>query len=176
MPRLSDAQSILLAYAAQRDGGSLLPLPGTLAGKAACAQKSIAALVKRGLAEERETNDVAAACRVDGDLSYGVFVTAAGLAGIGIEADAADDGSGAAATAVAPAPAAKPPRATKVAGVVALLERDGGATLAELVTATGWLPHTTRAALTGLRKKGHAIVRTSRSGTSSYRVVAGAGQ
>jgi hypothetical protein len=174
MPRLSDAQSILLAYAAQRDGGSLLPLPDTLAGKAACAQKSIAALVKRGLAEERETNDGAAACRVDGDLNYGVFVTAAGLAAIGIEADAPDDGSGGTATAVAPAPGAKPPHATKVAGVVALLERDGGATLAELVTATGWLPHTTRAALTGLRKKGHAIVRTSRGGTSSYRVVAGA--
>jgi hypothetical protein len=174
MPKLSDAQSILLAYAAQRGGGSLLPLPDTLAGKAAAAQKSIAALVERGLAEERETNDGAAACRVDGDLSYGVFVTAAGLAAIGIEADGPDDGSGATATAVSTAPVVKPPRATKVAGVVALLERNGGATLAELVIATGWLPHTTRAALTGLRRKGHAIVRTSRGGTSSYRVAAGA--
>ena len=32
-----------------------------------------------------------------------------------------------------------------------------GATLAELVAATGWLPHTTRAALTGLRKRGYAV-------------------
>ena len=29
--------------------------------------------------------------------------------------------------------------------------------LAELVAATGWLPHTTRAALTGLRKRGYAV-------------------
>ncbi len=41
----------------------------------------------------------------------------------------------------------------KIAQVIALLEGPGGATLAELVAATGWLPHTTRAALTGLRKR-----------------------
>ena len=33
----------------------------------------------------------------------------------------------------------------------------GRATLDELVAATGWLPHTTRAALTRLRQSGHAI-------------------
>jgi DNA-binding MarR family transcriptional regulator len=41
-----------------------------------------------------------------------------------------------------------------------LLQREEGATLGELIDATGWLPHTTRAALTGLRKKGHAIEKT----------------
>jgi hypothetical protein len=40
---------------------------------------------------------------------------------------------------------------------VGLIRRDHGATLAELVAATGWLPHTTRAALTGLRKRGYAV-------------------
>ena len=43
---------------------------------------------------------------------------------------------------------------SKISMVADLLRRKGGATLAELVAATGWLPHTTRAALTGLRKKG----------------------
>jgi len=38
-----------------------------------------------------------------------------------------------------------------------LLQRDCGATLDELVASTGWLPHTTRAALTGLRKRGFTI-------------------
>ena len=46
---------------------------------------------------------------------------------------------------------------TKIAQVIALLEHPGGVTLVELVAATGWLPHTTRAALTGLRKRGYAI-------------------
>ena len=41
--------------------------------------------------------------------------------------------------------------------VLMMLQRPDGATLDELVAATGWLPHTARAALTGLRKKGHAV-------------------
>jgi Protein of unknown function (DUF3489) len=40
---------------------------------------------------------------------------------------------------------------------VSLLSRQQGATLADLTAATGWLPHTARAALTGLRQKGHAL-------------------
>lgn len=43
--------------------------------------------------------------------------------------------------------------------MLALLRGDDGASLADLTAATGWLPHSMRAALTGLRKKGHAIVR-----------------
>ena len=46
---------------------------------------------------------------------------------------------------------------TKIAQVIELLQRGDGATLAELVAATGWLPHTTRAALTSLRKRGYAV-------------------
>lgn len=41
--------------------------------------------------------------------------------------------------------------------VLALLRRADGASLATISEATGWLPHSARAALTGLRKKGHAI-------------------
>jgi hypothetical protein len=46
---------------------------------------------------------------------------------------------------------------TKLARVLELLQRDCGATLEELIAATDWLPHTTRAALTGLRKRGCAV-------------------
>jgi hypothetical protein len=47
-----------------------------------------------------------------------------------------------------------------------------GATIDALVKATGWLPHTTRAALTGLRKRGYAIglSRTQEDGSSVYRL------
>jgi Protein of unknown function (DUF3489) len=41
--------------------------------------------------------------------------------------------------------------------LLALLQRDCGATLEELIAATDWLPHTTRAALTGLRTRGYAV-------------------
>src|SRR5947209_16753032 len=43
---------------------------------------------------------------------------------------------------------------SKQAKIVELMKRAKGATLDELVEATDWLPHTTRAALTGLRKRG----------------------
>lgn len=54
--------------------------------------------------------------------------------------------------------------------IVELLRRPAGATLTELIDATGWLPHTTRAALTGLRKKGHVIDKTKRDDATCYRI------
>ncbi len=57
---------------------------------------------------------------------------------------------------------------TKSAAVLTLLKREQGATLAELADATGWQPHTTRAMLTGLRKKGYAIERGKRDDATVY--------
>ena len=64
---------------------------------------------------------------------------------------------------------------SKLARVIALLERDHGATIAELIAATGWLAHTTRAALTGLRKRGYAVAidRSDDKRGSFYRIPAG---
>lgn len=62
------------------------------------------------------------------------------------------------------------PRQSKAETVLTLLGRAEGATLDELVAATGWLPHTTRAAMTGLKKKGHQITRTKVGGVSRYTV------
>jgi Protein of unknown function (DUF3489) len=66
--------------------------------------------------------------------------------------------------------ATAPREGTKMADVVGLLERDHGATLAELMTATDWLPHTVRAALTGLRKRGFVVTldRSSKERGSTY--------
>jgi hypothetical protein len=71
-----------------------------------------------------------------------------------------------------PIPSA-PREGTKIAQVIALLARDQGATLAEIVAATGWLPHTARAALTGLRWRGYAIERRGRAvGARAYVIAA----
>ena len=51
------------------------------------------------------------------------------------------------------------------------MKRAKGATLDELVEATDWLPHTTRAALTGLRKRGLAVERVKDEARGSvYRI------
>lgn len=64
-------------------------------------------------------------------------------------------------------------RESKTSQVLSLLQRPEGATLGQLVAVTGWLPHTTRAALTGLRKKGHAVTSEKRGGEGRvYCVVA----
>jgi DNA-binding MarR family transcriptional regulator len=59
-------------------------------------------------------------------------------------------------------------KSSKIALVLDLLRRQEGATLAELIEATGWLPHSARAVLTGLRKKGHTIERAKRGELTCY--------
>lgn len=171
MTSLSDTQRVLLSGAAQRDNGSLLPLPASLRAGGGVA-KAIGALLIRGFAEERETHDVAAVRRTGGDIRYGIFVTVAGAAAIGIEA--ANDVSSAKSVPVASPASEATPRTSKICAVMVLLTRINGATLPELIEATGWLPHTTRAALTGLRKKGHDIARSKRDGATCYRIVVAA--
>ena len=82
-------------------------------------------------------------------------------------------------TTAAPQPAtrslgiAKPP--SKSAAVIKLLSRPKGANGPEIAVATDWQPHSVRAYLTGLRKKGHALLRLPRKdGELSYRLTVAA--
>jgi hypothetical protein len=69
--------------------------------------------------------------------------------------------------------AAAPRPGSKLAKVIELLYRKEGVNVAELTSTTKWLPHTTRAALTGLRKRGFQIERFRGDGeTSHYRIAA----
>ena len=63
-------------------------------------------------------------------------------------------------------------RTTKQDLVLELLRREGGAPLSAIVDATGWLPHTARAVLSGLRKKGHNVARSKVDGETRYAVAA----
>ena len=167
MSKLSDTQCVLLSSASQRANGSILPLPNTLSGNGGTT-KAVNALLTRGYAEERETGDGGAVHRIDGDVRWGLFITAAGAAAIGIGNDSNCD-AGDVSESARVAPVAK--GLTKATMVLALLERPEGATVPELIEATGWLPHTTRAALTGIRKKGHVIERGKRGNVTCYRVI-----
>ena len=73
----------------------------------------------------------------------------------------------------APEPAL-PPQASKLEQIVAMLSRPEGASLAELVAATGWQAHSVRGALAGsLKRKGHAILSEKIAGERRYRIEAG---
>ena len=151
-PKLTDLQRVLLALACSRADGSLLPPSEAVAGQTTRIRKAATTLIKHELAIEAEVASEAASWRTDEGKHYAVIVTDAGRLMIG-PAEPVNDG-------VAPPVAALPGEnaaaelvpltpTTKIASITALLRRDGGATLTELVEATGWLPHTTRAALTG---------------------------
>ena len=65
-------------------------------------------------------------------------------------------------------------RVTKSEKLLTLLQTGTGASLEDMVEATGWLPHTARAAMTGLRKKGHVIEKHVEGNTTMWSVKASA--
>jgi hypothetical protein len=60
---------------------------------------------------------------------------------------------------------------TKQAHLIEMLSRAKGAAFDEIVEAMRWLPHTTRAALTGLRHRGFDIRRYRADGKTFYRIL-----
>jgi hypothetical protein len=69
-------------------------------------------------------------------------------------------------------PSAERPRAsTKRALLIGMLERPEGASVTEIGQRLGWLPHTVRAAITGLRHAGREVTRSKdATGQSVYRL------
>jgi len=62
------------------------------------------------------------------------------------------------------------PAPSKRDQLIALLKREGGATLDEMTALTGWLPHTVRASMTGLKKSGLVVTREKLDNVSRYRI------
>lgn len=171
MTKLSDIQTILLSSAAQRADGSLLPPPDTLGAATDRIYKAIAGLIRRLYADEVPAVAGERAWRVDGDQQFGAVITDGGRVAISVEPVALVTSTTEPSQISLPtnADSARP---TKTGLVLTLLKREQGATLAEIIEATNWLPHTTRAALTGLRKKGHDITKGKRGNATSYTLAA----
>ena len=159
MTKLSDTQAIILSAAAQREDRIALPLPESLRGGAAA--KVVGAMLAKGFLQE-----------VDADMRRGepvwretgdghgttLIATEAGLEAIGIEPVVASAVASVrrAKPKAEPAPddtdTAKPVAiraGTKQAQIIAMLQRPEGATVAEMVEATGWLAHTVRGSISG---------------------------
>lgn len=169
--RLNDLQLILLSHAAKNDDGSVHPLPAAATQDEARTAKELKALVRGKLLAETGVTDRTRSWREDANRLFGLVITPAGHEALGTgEAETqADQPEG-----DEPAKVAISPRTgSKIATVIVLLQREQGATLDEMVQATGWLPHTTRASLTGLKKKGHTIEKSKRDEVTCYRIVAG---
>ena len=179
--KLIDTQLVMMSAAAQRKD-RCLSASATIKG--AALSKVGVKLVKFGLAREIEAKLGAPIWRRDdAGQGYGLKLTAVGLRAIAVDEGVQDaiepreapqpqmktraspDEGG------HPARVAAPRDGSKLALVIDLLRRADGATIIDLTQATGWLPHATRAALTGLRKRGYAVIRERiGAGDSVYRI------
>lgn len=167
MTQLSDTQALILSAAAQRSEHIALPLPESLRGGAAA--KVVGAMLAKGFLEEVDADmrKGEPMWRETGD-GHGVTLVAtdAGLAAIGIELENANRAP--AGPTVAPteepapdsstepeaAPKTRTPReGTKQATLIAMLRAPDGATIEEIMAATGWQSHTVRGAMAGALKK-----------------------
>ncbi len=168
---LSDTHLVLLSAAAQRDD-KLLVRPDKLGPKAA--DKLAVRFEAAGLVEAIAVTAQQPHWRVGpDDQTIGLRIVKAGLETLGIEPDPVEPQPPYETTALAqePAPNAKPPRGGKRALLVALLQREEGASVEAIMGATGWLAHSTRAALTELRKSGHQLVSSKDDGNQTiYRL------
>jgi Protein of unknown function (DUF3489) len=192
--KLNETQRALLGAAAQR-GDHCLTFPE--GRRVAAARQAANALVAAGLAREVRARGEAPVWRRDKDSerAFALKLTAAGTKAfatladddergsrrkpegdVGTEPQKAERPSRHVAKGIAkeraPASIAAPRSGTKIDHVIKMLGRREGATLEAIIKATGWLPHTTYAALTGLRKRGYVLERSRNDevGPSTYRL------
>ena len=156
MTKLSDTQLVILTAAAQRSGHLALPLPSNLRGGAAT--KVVGAMIAKGLLAQVYADKGDPLWHENGDgRGMTLVATNAGLAAIGIEPEAADSaptGADDNAAVADPAPKARTVRAgTKQAMLIEMLRAETGATIDEIVVATGWQQHTVRGAIAGALKR-----------------------
>jgi hypothetical protein len=183
---LTVAQLLVLATAAQRSNHMVMPLPSTVRVRGGAQRNLLAALLRMELVEEIQVDDAAFAWRTDdAGRHHGLRLTTAGLvaAGVpegmspppadkdGVEKQAPASSSLEPASAGAPAgsPAARRPTG-KLGDVLTAISAGAGATLSEITALTGWLPHTARAAVTGLRQRGFPVQLIEREGRKAYRL------
>ena len=192
---LTVAQLLILTTAAQRPDHMVLPLPPTIRARGGAQRNLLGALLKMELVAEVPVDDASIAWRTDeAGQHHGLRITATGLTAAGIHADAAVEstdagtdtgieevaastGSEAAAideaTTEPGAEEAPPRRPTgKLGEVLQAISAEAGATLVEITALTGWLPHTARAAVTGLRKRGFEVALIQQNGRKAYRLTA----
>ncbi|WP_294539003.1 DUF3489 domain-containing protein [uncultured Rhodoblastus sp.] len=161
MPKLTDTQVIILSKAAARDDGAatipanLNKASAALVGSSLVARNLMQVVVaERGMPVWRE---------VEEGERISLVITTAGREAIGVVDDGGPFEAQPTEAVSDPAkdelpraddeqkPPVLPPRAgSKQALVIDMLSQNAGSTLDALVNATGWLPNTPRAALTGL--------------------------
>lgn len=160
--QLIDLELILLSSASRRKDGYVHPLPRAAGDDVTCIKTALHNLITLKFLAETDTKEGRHCWQERDGERIGLTITPEGRAAIHDE-EPVQKGD---------LPTASK-SSTKIEQVLTLLRRGQGAGLEELISATGWLAHTTRAALTGLRKKGYVIAKEKVEGVTRYSISAG---
>ena len=181
MTKLTDTQLVILTGAAQRDDLGVVAID-----KRAATKDAIASLLKsKHLKTVPRTPDLALWAKDEAGQALSLIVTPKALKLLGIEAPTkVTDQVPATSDETAPPepkPAKRAPAAaseekatTKLGAVIALMREPEGATLDQLMAATGWQAHSVRGVISGaIRKKLGLTVISERTGEiRTYRIAA----
>jgi hypothetical protein len=145
--QLSDPQAIILSAACAREDGAVFPVTASLKGGAV--GNVCKSLLKKGLIEEIAATDLNTVWRHDekrGPMT--LRSTSLAYSALGIT----DEPNESAPTDRVSEPVQRR-NGTKQAKLIAMLRAEGGATIEEIMVATGWQSHTIRGAMSGALKK-----------------------
>lgn len=148
--KLTTSQQTILAHATSREGGAILPLPKAVRLNKGAATLVLKSLLKHKLVAERPAEEGDEAWRKAKDgARFALAITKVGIDAVGAvpRAQTAPKSK----TAARKAPVARP--GSKLAILIGLLSRKGGATVEEAAAATGWQHHSVRGAISGALKK-----------------------
>jgi hypothetical protein len=153
--QLSDAQAVILSTACAREDGAIFPVTASLKGGAV--GNVCKSLLKQGLIEEIAATDLNTVWRHDedrGPITLRATPLAYSTLGITDEQDEMPPAE------TPPAPVQRR-KGTKQETLIEMLRAEGGATIDEIVEATGWQAHTVRGAMSGALKKKLGLTITS---------------
>jgi hypothetical protein len=165
--QLSDTQAVILSAACARDDAMVFPITAKLKGGAV--GNVCKSLLKHGLIEEVAATDLNTVWRHDEERGpITLRATPLAFTTLGITEDPGR---------TAPTDSASAPiqrrEGTKQDMLITMLRAPEGATIAEIVAATGWQAHSARGAMSGVLKKKLGLTITSEKVTDrgrTYRI------
>lgn len=167
--KLTDTQRVVLSLAAMQPDGALFPIPKSLRLNAGALTTVLRSLLKQELVLERaaKRDDVAWRQEETGE-RFMLVIADEGYAAIGVDPIRGTSSGARSKSAyrsrpskapklTKPAPAkadtSQPREGTKLASLITALEASDGATIDDLMTATGWQAHSVRGAISGALQK-----------------------
>jgi hypothetical protein len=173
---LTDAQRVVLSHASMQADGAVLPLPRSTRLNSGAVGVLLNSLLKQAFVRERPAGrDDISWREVDGGNRVTLVISDEGCEAIGVDVIGTGPARDidqlapqlpapvtvSAPPSLSPASVAEPKAGTKLAMLIEALSQPSGATIEDLIVATGWQAHSIRGAMSGALKKDRGLIVTS---------------